>query len=248
MPKTKKTEKKKAGTGPRATARQKQQAEAIYRKLRRQYPDAHCALNHENPFQLLASTILSAQCTDVRVNMVTPGLFKRFPDARAMAGADLAELEQLIRTTGFYRNKSKSLKGASQAIVQEHDAHVPDTMPALTKLPGVARKTANVVLGNAFGKNVGVVVDTHVARLSHRMGLTRQKDPKKIEQDMMARFRRHSWTLLAHLLIFHGRQVCQARKPRCEQCVVADLCPKVGVTKKASTPRKPARSKRPRRT
>ena len=218
-----------AGAAVRATKRQKKHAESIYRKLRRRYPDAHCALTHENPFQLLTSTILSAQCTDVRVNMVTPALFKRFPDARTMAGAPLPELQKLIRTTGFFRNKSKSLKDSSRAIVEEHGGRVPDTMAALTKLPGVARKTANVVLGNAFGKNEGIVVDTHVARLSHRMSLTRQKDPKKIERDMMARFRRSSWTLLAHLLIFHGRQVCQARKPRCEDCIVADLCPKVGV-------------------
>ncbi len=225
----KKEKPKAADNAPRATERQKKHAESIYRKLRRRYPDAHCALTHENPFQLLASTILSAQCTDVRVNMVTPNLFKHFPDARSMAGASLSELQRLIRSTGFFRNKSKSLKESSRAIVQEHGGRVPDTMAALTRLPGVARKTANVILGNAFGKNEGVVVDTHIARLSNRMGLSRQKDPKKIERDMMARFRPASWTLLAHLLIFHGRQVCQARKPRCEDCVVADLCPKVGV-------------------
>ena len=225
----KKTTKKRFTTTARATDGQKKQAGSIFQKLRRRYPDAHCALTHANPFQLLTSTILSAQCTDVRVNMVTPALFKRFPDAQAMADARLTELEQLIRTTGFFRNKSKALKGTSRAIVDEHDGRVPDTMDALTRLPGVARKTANVVLGNAFGKNEGVVVDTHVARLSQRMGLSSHKDPKKIEPDLMARFRRSSWTLLAHLLIFHGRQVCQARKPKCTECVIAELCPKMGV-------------------
>ncbi len=214
---------------PRATAKQKEHAKNVYRKLLRLYPDAHCALNHSNPFELLVATILSAQCTDVRVNMVTPALFKKYPNPAAMAAGRSAQLESLIRTTGFFRNKAKSLLGAAAAIERSHDGRVPDTMENLTALPGVARKTANVVLGNAFDKNVGVVVDTHVGRLSARLDLSRQKDPQKIERDLMARFDPDTWTMLAHLLIFHGRQVCAARKPKCDQCRLAELCPKIGV-------------------
>ena len=177
------------------------------------------------------ATILSAQCTDVRVNMVTPDLFRKYPDPKTMANAELSDLENLIRTTGFFRNKAKSLKHASTTIRSEHRGRVPNTMDELTRLPGVARKTANVVLGNAFGKNEGVVVDTHVSRLSQRMGLSKHKDPIRIERDLIALFTRASWTLLSHLLIFHGRQVCQARKPRCDGCALADICPKVGVPK-----------------
>jgi len=202
----------------------------ILRILARLYPDARCALTHRNAFELLVARILSAQCTDARVNMVTPALFKKFPDARAMARATPAELEELIKSTGFYRNKAKSIKGAAQKISTEHGGKVPDTMEALLELPGVARKTANVVLGNAFGKNEGVVVDTHVQRLSQRLGFTKHKDPPKIERDLIDLFPRQDWAMLAHLLIFHGRQVCTARKPDCEHCPVRHDCPKIGVT------------------
>ena len=207
----------------------KRRAGRIYRKLEKLYPDAACALHHTSPFELLVATILSAQCTDVRVNMVTPALFRKYPDAGAMAGAKVADLERLIRTTGFYRNKAKALKGAAAVIANDHAGRVPDTMDELLKLPGVARKTANVVLGNAYGKNEGIVVDTHVARLSRRLGLTPEKDPRKIEADLMQLFPRRTWTLLAHLLIFHGRAVCSARKPDCEHCQLAGDCPKIGV-------------------
>ena len=203
----------------------KRRAGRIRRKLLKLYPDAQCALEHRDPFQLLAATILSAQCTDKRVNIVTPVLFKKYPTPQAMAQAKPADLERIIRTTGFFRNKSKSLKGASQSIVNDHNGSVPDTMDKLLTLPGVARKTANVVLGNAFGKNVGVVVDTHVGRLSQRMGLTKHKDPVKIERDLMPLFPRKSWALLAHLLIHHGRAICTARNPACETCPLAKDCP-----------------------
>lgn len=201
----------------------------VYRQLGKLYPDAKCALNHRNAFELMVSTILSAQCTDVRVNMVTPMLFKSYPDAGAMAKAPLPKIERLIRTTGFFRNKAKFLKGASQVIVEKRQGQVPDRMDELLELPGVARKTANVILGNAFGKDEGVVVDTHVARLSQRLGFTKKKTPDKIERDMMAICPRKDWTMLAHLLIFHGRQVCTARKPACDQCKLAKDCPKLGV-------------------
>ncbi len=213
-------------------ATKKRRAGRVYRKLLETYPDATCALHHRNAFELLIATILSAQCTDARVNMVTPTLFARFPTPQAMAEADQTELETIIRSTGFYRNKAKSIKGAAQAIVEKFGGKVPQTMEELLHLPGVARKTANVVLGNAFDKNEGVVVDTHVGRLSNRLGFTSHKDPKKIEQDLMALFPRKSWTMLAHLLIYHGRQVCIARKPRCEVCPVNRDCPKVGVAKR----------------
>ena len=226
-PATKKRTPRAIGAAAKAHARQ------VYAGLTRLYPDAHCALRHRNPFELLMATILSAQCTDVRVNMVTPALFKKYPRPGAMADAPLDDLEELIRTTGFFRNKAKSLKGACKAIVRDHRGQVPDTMPDLVKLPGVARKTANVVLGNAFDINEGVVVDTHVARLSQRLGLTRQKDPGKIEQDLIPRFDRRTWTMLAHRLIFHGRQVCRARKPLCDDCGLAEICPKRGVQKES---------------
>lgn len=220
---------KRSASSPRVSAKQRGHARDVYAHLLRCYPDARCALDHRNPFELLVATILSAQCTDVRVNMVTPALFGRYGTPRKMAAAAAADLEELIRSTGFYRNKTKSIKGASATIVAEHGGHVPRTMDALLQLPGVARKTANVVLGNAFGVNDGVVVDTHVARLSKRLGLTRRTDPVHIERDLMKRFAPDTWTMLAHLLIFHGRQVCGARRPRCDQCALADICPKVGV-------------------
>ena len=193
------------------------------------YPDATCALEHRDPFQLLIATILSAQCTDVMVNKVTPVLFKKYPTPAALAEAKRADVEAIIKPTGFYRNKAKSIQGAALAIVQDHDGRVPDTMDQLLKLPGVARKTANVVLGNAFDINEGVVVDTHVGRLSVRLGLTEQTNPVKVEQDLMQLFPRKHWTMLSHLLIFHGRAVCTARKPKCDACDLSRMCPKVGV-------------------
>lgn len=196
-----------------------------FRRLHETYPDAHCALHHANAYQLLVATILSAQCTDARVNMVTPALFARFPDAHALADADPAELEEMIRSTGFFRSKTKSLLGMAGAVVERHGGEIPDEMDALTKLPGVGRKTANVILGNAFAKNEGVVVDTHVTRLSNRLGFTTQQDPVKIEQDLIRQFPREQWTLLSHLLIDHGRAICVARAPKCPQCPLADLCP-----------------------
>jgi len=200
-------------------------APLIFERLRAAYPDARTALEHANPYQLIVATILSAQTTDVRVNLVTPALFARYPDAFALARARQGDVEKLIQSTGFFRNKAKSIIGMAQALVAEHGGEVPKTMDALVALPGVGRKTANVVLGNAFGMNEGVVVDTHVTRLSLRLGFTRHTDPAKIEPALMRLFPRESWALLSHLFIFHGRQICIARKPKCPECVVADLCP-----------------------
>jgi len=202
----------------------------VLSRLKREYPDARTELDYETPLQLLEATILSAQCTDRRVNMVTPLLFKTYPTAAALADAPPERLEEIIKSTGFFRNKTKSLIGLGKALVERHNGEVPDSMELLVKLPGVGRKTANVVLGNAFHKNVGVVVDTHVARVSHRLGLTRETDPVKIEQDLMPLFPREDWALLSHLLIFHGRRVCEARRPKCEICVLNDICPSSTVT------------------
>ena len=221
--------KRGATSPPQANAKTRQQAGRIYKTLMKLYPRAHCALHHKNPFQLLASTILSAQCTDERVNMVTPALFKKYPNAATMAKARLGDLEKMVHSTGFYKNKSKSLKGAARVISSNHGGKVPQDMEQLLQLPGVARKTANVVLGNAFGINVGVVVDTHVGRLSRRLGLTGHQDPKKVEPDLMKLFKRETWAMLSHLLIFHGRQVCHARKPLCDKCQLNGQCPKIDV-------------------
>jgi len=207
----------------------KRRAGRLYRKLKKAYPDAHCALDHRNPFELLVSTILSAQCTDERVNMVTPALFKQYPTAEKLGRARQADVEKLVRSTGFYRNKAKSLIAASKDIAEKHGGAVPDDMDHLLALRGVARKTANVVLGNAYDKNEGVVVDTHVTRLSTRMGLTKQKTPQKIEKDLMTLFPRKNWCMLSHLMIFHGRKVCKARKPDCAACTLQPDCPQVGV-------------------
>jgi len=197
---------------PRKSKKQKERAREILDQLYEFYPNPRCELNHSNPFELLIATILSAQCTDVRVNKVTPQLFKEYPTPEAMSEAPLPELEELIRTTGFYRNKAKALKEASQKIVEEFDGKVPDNMDDLLSLRGAARKTANVVLGNAYGINAGVVVDTHVKRLSNRFGLTREKkNTAKIEKDLMALFPREHWANLSHLLIHHGRNACKAR-------------------------------------
>jgi endonuclease-3 len=197
----------------------------ILTRLKAEYPDAHCELDYETPLQLLIATILSAQCTDKRVNLVTPELFRTYPDAGSLSAAKTEELEELIKSTGFFRNKTKSLLGMSAAVVGSHGGNVPSTMEELVKLPGVGRKTANVVLGNAFGINVGVVVDTHVGRLSIRLGLTDETDPVKVEQALMLLFPQDDWTLLSHLLIFHGRRICIARSPKCASCVLNDVCP-----------------------
>ncbi len=202
-----------------------ERADLIYKRLNKEYPDAHCELDYGNPLQLLMATILSAQCTDKRVNVVTPALFERYPDAGTLADATPEEVEDLIRTTGFFRNKTKSLLGMARGVVERHRGEIPTTMDALTKLPGVGRKTANVILGNAFGINEGVVVDTHVGRLSLRLGLTRQTDPVKVELQLMKLFPKKVWAKLSHLLIFHGRRVCIARAPKCEMCVLSDICP-----------------------
>jgi endonuclease-3 len=202
----------------------------IIQRLKQAYPVAHCELNHTNPLQLLIATILSAQCTDARVNQVTPALFKRCKTARDFAEIPTAELETVIRSTGFYRSKAKSIRGCAAALVKDHGGEVPQTMEHLHKLSGVGRKTANVVLGNAFNLAEGVVVDTHVGRLSRRMGLTRQNDPVKVEQALMKIVPKADWTLFSHLLIWHGRRRCSARKPDCAQCEIRNLCPARGVT------------------
>jgi endonuclease-3 len=197
----------------------------VIERLAQAHPDAACALTHEDPFQLLVATILSAQCTDARVNMVTPELFRKYPDAAAMSRAAQADLEKLIRTTGFFRNKSKSIRGASERLVEAFGGTVPRTMDELLTLPGVARKTANVVLGVGHGLAEGIVVDTHVQRVSRRLGLSRAKNPVEIERELMQKVPRDKWILFSHLLIFHGRRVCTARKPKCEACVVFEMCP-----------------------
>lgn len=215
--------------GRESKAAKSERASGIFGRLKREYPDARCALHHGDAYQLLVATILSAQCTDARVNLVTPAFFARYPSPEALACADRGEVEEIIRSTGFFRNKTRSLIGMAQALVADHGGEVPRTMEELRVLPGVGRKTANVVLGNAYGINEGVTVDTHVTRLSRLLGLTRHDDPVKIEQDLMPLFPRDDWALLSHLLIFHGRQVCIARRPRCPKCVLADLCPSAAV-------------------
>ncbi|HEY81474.1 MAG TPA: endonuclease III [Anaerolineae bacterium] len=197
----------------------------ILRRLRIAHPDAHCELVHDDPWQLLVATILSAQCTDERVNSVTPILFERFPTPRAMADADRAEIEAIIRPTGFYRNKARFIQEAAQRIAYEYDGAIPPDMGRLLQLPGVARKTANVVLGVGFNIADGVVVDTHVKRIANRLGLTQHQDPKKIERDLMTLVPRQDWIDVSHLMIFHGRRVCKARKPDCAHCILNDLCP-----------------------
>jgi endonuclease III len=192
------------------------------------YPDAHCELDYQTPFQLLVATILSAQCTDKRVNLVTPALFAKFPDAAKMSRAKPAELETIIKSTGFFRNKAKSILGAATVLMEEFDGEVPRTMDELLTLPGVARKTANVVLGSAFGMNEGMVVDTHIARLSQRLKLTRETDPVKIERDLCGKLPQDKWTQVGHQLIWHGRRVCFARNPDCASCALQPHCPSAG--------------------
>ena len=203
----------------------KAHAAVVLERLLAEYPDAHCALDFANAFELLGATILSAQCTDKRVNMVTPALFARYPDAAALAAADQADVEEIIKSTGFFRNKAKSLIGMASGLVDRHSGEVPADMDALVLLPGVGRKTANVILGNAFGRNDGIVVDTHVTRLSNRLGFVTGTDAVKIEQALIPLFPRQHWTMFSHLLIEHGRQVCLARAPRCGDCILADVCP-----------------------
>lgn len=215
-----------------STAAKKERAMKICAALQRTYPNAHCELNFSSPLQLLVATILSAQCTDKRVNLVTAELFKKFRTAQDFAAAPLAEIEEAVKSTGFFRNKAKNIQACCRKITTRHNGQVPRTMEELTQLDGVGRKTANVVLGNAFGINVGVVVDTHVARLSQRLGLTSQKTPEKIERDLMALVPQKQWTLFSHWLIWHGRRRCSARKPDCGHCEIKKLCPKVGVEKR----------------
>jgi endonuclease-3 len=210
---------------PRGKAALGAHAATVLARLLERYPDAHCALDFRNPYELLCATILSAQCTDKRVNVVTPVLFARYPNAAALAVAKPEELEEIIRSTGFFRSKAKSLIGMAQALVERHGGDVPDDMEALVVLPGVGRKTANVVLGDAFDRREGIVVDTHVTRVGNRLGLTGESDAVKIEQALLPLFPREQWTKISHLLIEHGRQVCEARKPRCGECVLADVCP-----------------------
>jgi endonuclease-3 len=207
----------------------KQRTAEIIRRLKKEYPDAHCALNHTNAFELLVATILSAQCTDERVNIVTANLFRKYRKPQDYLEVVQEELEQDIRPTGFFRNKAKNIQGACEKIVRNFSGEIPQTMDELLSLNGVARKTANVVLGNAFGIASGVVVDTHVLRVSYRLGLTENVVPEKIEKDLIELVPEKDWIMFPHWLIFHGRKICQARKPKCEICVLNDICPKNGV-------------------
>ncbi len=211
-------------SGETADERRRRVVELL-RRLEAEYPDSRLALDHRTPLELLVATILAAQCTDARVNAVTPALFERCPDARAYAEIPLGKLEELVRSTGFYRNKARALQGLGQALEADHGGEVPDTMSELTALPGVGRKTANVLLGNAFGREEGIVVDTHVKRLAGRLGLTSTAEPSGVERDLIESVPRGSWNRWAFLLIDHGRAVCKARSPLCDECVVADLCP-----------------------
>lgn len=212
-----------------APATDQRYAARVAAALKREFPSADCALTHRNPLELLVATILSAQCTDQRVNLVTPGLFARWPDAAALARAPIAQLEAAIQSTGFFRNKAKSIQGCSRALVEQHDGQVPRDLETLVKMPGVGRKTANVVLGTAYGIPSGVVVDTHVGRLSRRLGLTQHSDPVKVEQDLMALLPKTEWIGFSHRLIHHGRKTCAARRPKCDLCTLAKLCPRIGV-------------------
>jgi endonuclease-3 len=218
----------------------KRRARIIINRLKKAYPAPGTALEHRSALDLLVATILSAQCTDVRVNKVTPNLFSRYPSASDYAGADRSELEQLVRSTGFYRNKAKSIQSASQKIVERFSGDVPRTMDELLELPGVARKTANVVLGNYYGIAAGVVVDTHVHRLSHRMGLSHGNTAEQVERDLMVLYPAKDWIDLGNVLILHGRSVCSARQPKCEECIVGSYCPKIEVASKAKKTSRPS--------
>ncbi len=204
-------------------------AATVARRLKRHYPDATCSLHFRSPLELLVATILSAQCTDERVNQVTPGLFEKYRTAADYARVPQEELEAAIRSTGFFRNKAKNIRACCQTLLQQHGGEVPSRMDALVALPGIGRKSANVVLGTAFGIGVGVVVDTHVTRVSRRLGLTEHKDPEKIERDLMALFPKSQWIDLAHAMVHHGRRICTARKPKCGACPFGDICPRIGV-------------------
>jgi len=207
----------------------RQRAMEILARLRRTYPNSRIALDFGSPLQLLVATVLAAQCTDKKINEVTPALFRRYPTARHYADAELPELEEMVRSTGFYRNKARALKALGQALVADHGGEVPPAMDALVALPGVGRKTANAVLGNAFGRNEGITVDTHVQRLARRFGLTQETDPERIEQDLLPLIAQEDWTTWSHTLQSHGRAICKARKPECAVCPVADLCPSAEV-------------------
>lgn len=242
---------RRTATGPAAAevppaeeAALRRQAGRVVRGMAREYPGAECALTHRSALELLVATILSAQCTDRRVNQVTPGLFARYPDAPAFAASDPDELETLIHSTGFFRNKARSIRGACRKIVEEHGGAVPDTMEALLTLPGVARKTANVVLGTWFGKAEGVVVDTHVFRISHRLGLTAKQNPAQTERRLMALLPRKEWNDYSHRVIHHGRAVCLARNPKCRECSLEALCPRLGVPDAAIAPPAPRPARR----
>lgn len=219
-------------------ADKKARARKIIARLKKAYPDSECSLTHNNPYQLMVATILSAQCTDERVNMVTPALFKRFPTPEKMAGADQGELEDLIKTTGFFRNKAKSIKNNAIELLQRHGGDVPRTLAELVKLPGVGRKTASAVLGAGFGLAEGVVVDTHVTRISRLLGLTSQKTPEKIERDLIEILPKKDWISWTHMIIDHGRAVCIARRPRCGDCELAALCPSAHTPKPATSSKK----------
>jgi endonuclease-3 len=219
---------------PRLTLAERRAAEshrvdALLTRLDREFPDANCALGHDSPFQLLVATILSAQCTDERVNRTTPALFAKFPTAEGLARASQAEVEQIVKPLGFFRAKAKNLREMAQALVEQHGGQVPSTLEELVRLPGVGRKTANVVLGVSFGVAVGVVVDTHVKRISKLLGLTRQSDPVKVEQDLISRLPQEKWILFSHQLILHGRKTCIARRPKCEGCPLLEWCPRAGL-------------------
>jgi endonuclease III len=220
-------------TGRKISAK-KQRALDVLARLKQLYPEAPCTLDYETPVQLMVATILAAQCTDARVNTVTPELFRRFPDAAALAGADLLELEELVRSTGFYRNKAKNIQAACRLILSEFGGEVPQGMDNLLKLPGVARKTANVVSAHAFGINIGVTVDTHVKRLTYRLGFTKNTEPVKIEQDLIKLLPQPDWENWSIRLVYHGRAVCDARNPACDRCTLADLCPSAGVDQKVA--------------
>ena len=211
-------------------------AEKVLAGLKKTYPDAGCSLSFRSPLELLVATILSAQCTDVQVNKVTPKLFRQFRSAKDYAAVPLEQLEEAVRTTGFFHNKAKNIQNACRIIAEQFGGQVPDTMEALTSLPGVGRKTANVVLSNGFGRNEGFVVDTHVFRLSHRLGLVTGKTPEKAEQELMQLFPQSGWAYLSHALILHGRKVCTARKPLCTGCPLGKDCPKIGVRKTEPQP------------
>ncbi|MEM6655234.1 MAG: endonuclease III [Planctomycetota bacterium] len=207
----------------------KKQTTRVLRRLKAEYPDADCALNHDTPLQLLVATILSAQCTDARVNLVTPALFAKYPDAHALAAAPLESIEKLVQSTGFFRNKAKNIKSCCQTLVENYGGEVPRTLEELVPLAGIGRKTANVVLGVAYGIASGVVVDTHVGRLSRRMGLTAETDPVKVERDLIALLPKRQWVDFSHRMIYHGRAVCDARRPKCDACSMRRFCPRVGV-------------------